>query len=410
MRVLVPVLFAAFILPSYQIAQACECKPPGGVAQEYQRANLIFSGEVVGLNAREVSLKVSKMWKGAFAERITLRVDSPCGFRFKLGERYLVYAAGSGRAKAHLCSGTRLLEGAEDIKELERFGVGGKSAPSGRSAPSAAKSNSGVRATANRRFSYRESVDAQDEKAAEQKLWDSIGNGSNPEEYKTLLRKYPHGRFEAEARSRLGGLLGEDYVTLFTKQVNVNRRWADVEKMLWRRAALIPKLFETLLAAGVQERESYGQIAETRSRLLNAMNVMPRGGGEAKTPEQKQSVIDADNGFGKSLWRLNSLLEDYTLLRSNENFLKVQDELAGVENRIAVARSDYNSAVEDYHTARKEPRMAGVAQHHGFTEEPFFKSDQGQQVAPKVTPVLPASTCLTQAGTNEVARNQVRRA
>lgn len=394
MRVLSPVLIAALILPSYQTAQACECKPPGGVAQEYPRANLIFSGEVAELNAREVSLRVCKMWKGAFAERITLRVDSPCSFRFKLGERYLVYTAGTGRAKAHLCSGTRRLEGAEDIRELERFGGGGRSAPSGRSAPPAAESDSVVRPTANQRFPYRKSVDAQDEKVAEQKLWDSIGNGSDPEEYKTFLRKYPRGRFEAEARSRLSGLLGEDYVTLFTKQVNVNRRWADVERTLGRRAALIPKLYEILRAAGVQERELYGQIAETRSRLLNAMNAMPPGGGEAKTPEQKQSVIDADNGFGKSLWQLNSALENYPQMRSNENFLKVQDELAGVENRIAVARSDYNSAVQDYHTARKEPRMAGVAGRHGFTEEPYFKSDQGQPVAPKVPPVSPASTRL----------------
>jgi hypothetical protein len=65
------------------------------------------------------------------------------------------------------------------------------------------------------------------------------------------LREYAHGRFEGEARSRLSALLGEDYVTLFTKRINVNKRWADVEKRLGRRAAIIPKLYETLLAAGV---------------------------------------------------------------------------------------------------------------------------------------------------------------
>lgn len=247
-------------------------------------------------------------------------------------------------------------------------------------------------------------LDGQDEKAVEQKLWDSIGDGSNPEEYKTYLGKYPQGRFEGEARSRLSALLGGDYVTLFTKRVNVNMRWSNVEKMLRRRADVIPRLYETLLAAGVQEQELYGQIAETRSRLLNAMSMAPQGDVEAKTPEQKQAVIDADNSFGKTLGRLDSLLEYYPQLRSNEKFLKAQDELAGSENRIAVARSDYNSAVQDYLKIRREPRMAGVAELYGFTEEPYFKTDQRQPVAPRINSVRPVSTNFSQAGMNKTAR------
>lgn len=238
------------------------------------------------------------------------------------------------------------------------------------------------------------SVDAQDEKAAEQKLWDSIKNGSDPQEYKTFLEKYPQGQFDGEARSRLGALLGEDYVALFTKRNKVNRQWFNVEKQLGRRADVIPKLHETLLTAGVLEQEIFGQIAEARSQLLTAMHAAPNGDREAKTPEQKQAVIDADNGFGKTLRQLDSLLEYYPQLRSNERFLKARDELAGVENRIAVARSDYNSAVQDYHTARKESRMAEVVERYGFTVEPHFKSEQGQPVEPKVNSVLPASTSL----------------
>lgn len=239
------------------------------------------------------------------------------------------------------------------------------------------------------------SVDTQDEKAAEQSHWDSIKNGSDPQEYKTFLRKHPQGRFEGEARSRLSALLGEDYVTLFTKRLNVNRQWLNVEPQLGRRADLMPKLHETLLAAGVQEQEFIGQIAEARARLLNATNAAPQGDGEAKTPEQKRAVIKADNSFGKALKQLDSLLEHYPQLRSNERFLAVQDELAGVENRITVARVDYNSAAMDYNTVRKEPRMAGLAERHGFTEEPDFKSRQGQPVEPKVNSVLPASTHLS---------------
>jgi len=246
-------------------------------------------------------------------------------------------------------------------------------------------------------------LDAHDEKAAEQKLWDSIREGSDPEEYKTYLRQYRQGRFEGEARSRLSALLGEDYVALFTKRVNVNARWSSVETMLGRRADIIPKLYEALLAAGVQEREFFDQIAEARSRLLTAMNEAPNG--EAKTPEQKQSVIDADNGFGKTLRRIDALLKNYPQLRSNEKFLKVLDELAGVENRIAVARSDYNSDVQDYQATRKESRMAEVVERYGFTEEPYFKSEQGQPVEPRINSVRPISTNISQEGMNKIACN-----
>ena len=235
------------------------------------------------------------------------------------------------------------------------------------------------------------SVDAQDEKAAEQKIWDSIKNGSDPQEYKTFLEKYPEGQFYGEARSRLSALLGEDYVTLFTKRNSVNKQWSNVEKQLGRRADRIPELYQTLQAAGVKEQEFFGQIASARAGLLTAMYEAPQGDGEAKTPEQKQAVIDADNGLGKTLRRLDSLVANYPQLRSNERFLKVQDELAGVENRIAVARLDYNSAVQDYHTTRKESRMAEVVERYGFTEEPYFKSEKVQPVKPKVNSVQSVS-------------------
>jgi LemA protein len=149
----------------------------------------------------------------------------------------------------------------------------------------------------------------------------------------------------------------------------------------------------------------YGQLAETRSRLLNAMNAPPQGDGAAKTTEQKRMVIDAGNGFGRTLRRLDSLLESYPQLRSNEKFVKVQEELAGVGNRIAVARSDYNSAVQDYLTTRKEPRMSGVAERYGFTEEPYFKSERGQPVEPKVNSVRPVSMYLSRASRNKITRN-----
>ena len=234
-----------------------------------------------------------------------------------------------------------------------------------------------------------QSAPARDEKTAEQSLWDSIKGGSDPQEYKTFLAKFPRGRFRDEARSRLGALLGEDYVALFTLRVGVNERWAELERQLGRRANLIPPLYETLREAGVLEVEFFGQLAGGRSHLLNATNALPRGEVGGKTPEQKRAVIKADNGFGEALGRLDSLLENYPHLRSNEKVMKVVYELEGIGNRINVARADYNRAAQDYNAARGRPQAAGAAERHGFAEEPYFKSQQGQPAEPKVESAPP---------------------
>jgi LemA protein len=179
---------------------------------------------------------------------------------------------------------------------------------------------------------------------------------------------------------------GCGYNTLVTKQQNVRRSWADIETNLQRRADLIPNMVRTAQSVGVQEQEVFGQIAEARSRLLNATNAAPQGEGGDKTPEQKQAVIDAANSFGGTLGRLLSLQENYPQLRSSEAFMKVQDELAGTENRINVARQDYNAAVQDYNTARGQFPMAIAAKMYGFKEEPYFKADEGSRQAPEIDP------------------------
>jgi LemA protein len=179
---------------------------------------------------------------------------------------------------------------------------------------------------------------------------------------------------------------GCGYNTLVTKQQNVRRSWSDVESRLQRRADLIPNLIATAQSVGVQEQEVFGQIADARSRLLNATSAAPAGEGGDKTPEQKQAVIDAANSFGGTLGRLLSLQENYPQLRSSEAFMKVQDELAGTENRINVAREDYNAAVQDYNTSRGQFPMAIAAKMYGFKEEPYFKAQEGAQQAPRIDP------------------------
>jgi LemA protein len=179
---------------------------------------------------------------------------------------------------------------------------------------------------------------------------------------------------------------GCGYNTLVTKQQNVRRAWSDVESRLQRRADLVPNLVAAAQSAGVQEQEVFGQIAEARSKLLNATSAQPQGEGGDKTPEQKQAVIDAANSFGGTLGRLLSLQESYPQLRSSELFMKVQDELAGTENRINVAREDYNAAVQDYNTARGQFPMVIAARMYGFKEEPYFKAEEGARQVPRIDP------------------------
>jgi len=179
---------------------------------------------------------------------------------------------------------------------------------------------------------------------------------------------------------------GCGYNTLQSKQQNVKAKWSNVENQLQRRADLVPNLVAAAQSAGVQEQEVFGQIAEARSRLLNATSAQPQGEAGDKTPEQKQAVIDANNSFGGTIGRLLSLQENYPVLQSNQNFLKLQDELTGTENRIAVSRSDYNAAVQDYNTTRGSFPTVIAAKIYGFKEEPYFKAEESARQAPRFDP------------------------
>jgi LemA protein len=177
---------------------------------------------------------------------------------------------------------------------------------------------------------------------------------------------------------------GCGYNTLVAKHQNVKEKWANIETNLQRRADLLPNTFEAARAASIQEQEVFGQIAAARSQLLNATRAAPQGEDGDKTPEQKQAVIDAANTFGGTIGRLLSLAEAYPELRSTESFKKVQDVVEGTENRIAVAREDYNAAVKDYNTTRGSfPTVIG-ARMYGFKEEPFFQAEAGAREVPKL--------------------------
>jgi LemA protein len=159
--------------------------------------------------------------------------------------------------------------------------------------------------------------------------------------------------------------------TLVTKDQAVKAAWSQVDIVLQRRADLIPNLVETVKGYAQQEVTVFGDIAKARSALLSA-----------GSPSEK---IAANQQLDGALGRLLLIVENYPQLKSNENFMRLQDELAGTENRIAVERKRYNDALQDYNTyLLKFPNnlYAGFA---GFkSNEAYFQAAEGSRQAPKV--------------------------
>src|ERR1700756_2871320 len=173
----------------------------------------------------------------------------------------------------------------------------------------------------------------------------------------------------------LAFMLGSAYVSrrnqMAIKREAVNSAWSQVDVVLQRRADLIPNLVETVKGFAAQEQTVFGDIAKARSALLSAT-----------TPGDK---IAANQRLDSALGRLLVVVENYPQLRSNENFLRLQDELAGTENRIAVERRRYNEAVQDYNTYISLFPNSFVASMSGFTRnDAYFKTDEGARTAPKV--------------------------
>jgi LemA protein len=155
------------------------------------------------------------------------------------------------------------------------------------------------------------------------------------------------------------------------KREAVNAAWAQVDVVLQRRADLIPNLVETVKGYAVQEQIVFGDIAKARSALLGA-----------HSPAEK---IAANGQLDSALGRLLVIVENYPQLKSNENFLRLQDELAGTENRIAVERRRYNETVQDYNTYLALFPNSLVASLSGFTRnDAYFKTEEGARQAPKV--------------------------
>jgi LemA protein len=151
------------------------------------------------------------------------------------------------------------------------------------------------------------------------------------------------------------GLSGCSYNDLTAQQQGVRGKWANVESALQRRADLIPNLVKAAQMSGIQEQEVFGQIADARSRLLTQRRQRRRERTATKRPSRNKR-FRSEKQLRRNVGRLLSLQENYPVLRSSELFQTVQTELAGTENRINVARLDYNDAVTRYNTSRNQFR------------------------------------------------------
>jgi LemA protein len=170
--------------------------------------------------------------------------------------------------------------------------------------------------------------------------------------------------------------------TLVTKNEAVKAAWSQVDIVLQRRADLIPNLVETVKGYAKQEQTVFGDIAKARSALLSA-----------GTPSDK---IAANNQLDGAIGRLLVLVENYPQLKSNENFMRLQDELAGTENRISVERKRYNDTLQDYNTYVQQFPASVFAGWAGFKpNDAYFKAAEGSREVPKVNFGTPAPSTQT---------------
>lgn len=166
------------------------------------------------------------------------------------------------------------------------------------------------------------------------------------------------------------GLPGCSYNRFTSQEETVKQQWSEIQNQLQRRNDLIGNLVETVKGYAQQERDIFIQVAESRAKLSGAT-----------TPAQQ---IEAANEQSAALSRLLVIVENYPELKSNETFQRLMDEIAGTENRIAVARQRYNEAARNYNTLRRQFPSNMTANVFGFEEYPYFEAPADAQKAPKV--------------------------
>ena len=160
------------------------------------------------------------------------------------------------------------------------------------------------------------------------------------------------------------------YNDLVSLEQNVNIAKSNIDTQLQRRSDLIPNLVNTVKGYASQEKDIFSDIANARSKLAGATNVTEQA--------------NADNELSSALSRLLVVVENYPDLKSSSNFQDLAIELEGTENRITIARQDYNDAVTEYNTKRRRFPSNIIASIFNFEQKPLYKASEGAQTAPSV--------------------------
>jgi len=168
----------------------------------------------------------------------------------------------------------------------------------------------------------------------------------------------------------IGGWFISTRNTLVTLEENIGAAWSEIDNQLQRRADLIPNLVATVKGYASHEREVFTQVAEARSKLGGATTVA----GKAEAYNQLQTALG----------RLLLIVERYPELKANTNFIRLQDELAGTENRIAVARKRYNDSVRSFNTKIRRFPSSIVANMMSLAKKEYFEIEEAAREVPKV--------------------------
>jgi len=178
-----------------------------------------------------------------------------------------------------------------------------------------------------------------------------------------------------------GAIWADSYNKLVSLNQSVNMKWADVENQYERRADLIPNLVQTVSGAANFEKSTLIAVTDARASV-GQVKLDPSKA--PSDPAQLQQFEQAQASLGNALSRLLVVAENYPDLKANQNFLDLQAQLEGTENRITTARHYFNQAAQDYNTAVQSFPTNFIAGMSGFTAKPYFQAKEGSDVPPAV--------------------------